>query len=350
MKLKKTAIALAVGSLLALTACSGNDAASDSGTADTPTTLAGLYEAAKSEGELQIYGPTENLYAAVYDDFAKTYPGIKITTADIFGQELDARLEGEQVAGGFAADLVHIGVSDIERYEDKEYLAPYKPAEADALDAKYRGNNDLWSVPSRHLYATAYNANKLSAGDLPTKWADLADPKWNGRIGIANPKQSGATPQVFSAALESGAIDEGWIDKLKKETNPAIYPSVATALQSVVSGERDLSLVAGYGTYMRQLKQGAPLGFATMEDGAYYSDVAYAALDGSKHPNAARLLVGWMFTPEGQASVAKHVFEFGTMPGAPLPEGADKLGKSTEIDYPGAEKYRKTLDLLGSKF
>lgn len=348
MRFKKTAAALAVGSLLALTAC-GTDAPEASGSS-APTTMTGLYEAAKTEGALQIYGPTEDLYKAVYDDFTKTYPGINITTADIFGQELDARLEGEQVAGGFAADLVHIGVSDMGRYATKEYLAPYKPVEADALDAKFRGTDDQWSVASRHLYATAYNTKTLTAEQVPTTWAELIDPKWKGALGVANPKQSGVTPQVFSAALEAGAIDEAWLDTLKKDMAPAVYPSVATALQAVVTGESKLSLVAGYGSYMRQAKQGAPVGFATMKDGAYYSDVAYGLLSGSKHPNAARLLVAWMFSAEGQASIAKNVYEFGTMPQAPLPEGADKLGKSAEIDYPGAEKYRATLDLLNAKF
>lgn len=348
MQLKKTAAALAIGSLLALTAC-GNDAPeAESGPA--ATTMAGLYEAAQTEGALQIYGPTEDLYKAVYEDFTKTYPGIQITTADIFGQELDARLEGEQVAGGFAADLLHIGVSDMERYATKEYLAPYKPVEAEALDEKFRGTDDQWSVASRHLYATAYNTTKLTPEQVPATWADLIDPKWKGTLGVSNPKQSGVTPQVISAALDAGVIDEAWLDSLKNDLDPAIYPSVATALQSVVTGERGLSLVAGYGSYMRQAKQGAPVGFATMDDGAYYSDVAYGVLDGSEHPNAARLLVAWMYSDEGQASIAKHVYEFGTMPEAPLPEGADKLGESAEIAYPGAEKYRSTLDLLNTKF
>ncbi|MDR7083387.1 iron(III) transport system substrate-binding protein [Arthrobacter ginsengisoli] len=349
MNLKKTAAALAIGSLLALTAC-GNDAPAATESTAAATTLTGLYEAAKTEGALQIYGPTEDLYKAVYADFAKAYPGITITTADIFGQELDARLEGEQIAGGFAADLLHIGVSDMGRYATKEYLASYKPAEAEALDAKFRGTDDKWSVPSRHLYATAYNTKNLTADQVPTSWADLIDPKWKGELGVANPKQSGVTPQVIAAALEAGAIDEAWLNTLKDDIAPAVYPSVATALQAVVTGENDLSLVAGYGSFMRQVKQGAPVGFATMDDGAYYSDVAYGLLDGSKHPNAARLLVAWMYSAEGQASIAKNVYEFGTMPQAPLPEGADKLGQSAEITYPGPEKYRSTLDLLNAKF
>jgi iron(III) transport system substrate-binding protein len=350
MKFTKAASALVLGSVLALTACGGEQAAPAAPSPQTATTLDGLYQAAKAEGSIQIYGPTEDLYSGVYDDFKKDYPGIEITTANIFGQELDARLEGEQASGGFSSDLLHIGVSDVERYAEKQYLAAYKPVGADTLDGRFRGQNDLWSVASRHLYATAYNTKNVSPADVPTSWAQLADPKWKGQMGLSNPKQSGVTPQVFSAALESGSISERWIDQLKANTAPKIYPSVANSLQATVTGEVKLSLVAGYGSYMRQLKQGAPIGFAVMSDGTYFSDVAYAALAGSKHPNAARLLVAWMYTPKGQASIAKHVYEFGTMPGAPQPEGADKLGALKEMPFPGPDKYRSTLQLLNTKF
>lgn len=347
MKLRKYLTALTVTTVLAISACAG--------TPEPPPfeklgTMAELYEAAKAEGELLVYGPTENLYSAVYEDFSKEYPGIEITTADIFGQELDSRLEGEQVAGGFEADLVHIGVSDMERYLDREFLTSYRPLNTEGLNPEYLGPDDTWSVPSRHLYAPVFNTGNLPSADVPTRWAQLTDPKWKGEIAVSNPQISGAAPQTLSSALDQNAIDESWIDDFIDNVEPTIYPSVANALQAVVTGEQKISLVAGYGTYMRQVKQGAPLGFAVMKDGGYFSDVAYGILVGTRHPAAAQLLTSWMFTPAGQASIAKHIYEFGTMPGAPAPEGAEELGIETELVYPGAETYKSTLELLSDKF
>lgn len=338
----------AVASAMLVTACGGAPAA-ESATV-TATSVAELHEAAQAEGQVVVYGPTEDLYSAVYEDFKLAYPGIDVVTSDIFGQELDSRLEGEQLSGGFEADLVHIGVSDVERFQEKGYLAAYKPFDAEGLDPAFMGPDDAWSVPSQHLYATAYNTKALAAEEVPATWAELAENGLSGKIATATPKQSGVTPQVLSAALESGVINEAWIDAFKSEADPKIFPSVANALQATVTGETDLAFIAGYGSYMRQLEQGAPLGFTAMGDGAYFSDVAYGVLDGGPNPNAARLLVAWMFSPEGQASVAGHVFEFGTMPGAPLPAGADALGDPERLPYPGAERYRSTLQLLNSKF
>ncbi|MEV0689388.1 extracellular solute-binding protein [Streptomyces sp. NPDC050388] len=332
---------------LTLTACGGSDSAPEAADASS---LTELYEVAKKEGEILVYGPTEDLYAKVYEEFEAAYPGIKVKTTDIFGAELDSRLEGELVAGGFKADLLHIGVSDMERYATSDYLSPFRPVEADALEDDYRGKEDLWSVPSQHLYATVYNTKSLDEADVPDTWAELGDPGWKAKQGISDPSISGATPQVLSAALEAGVVDEKWLDDYAGKVKPKVFPSVATALQAVTTGETQASLVAGYGTYMRQKAAGAPLGYAVMKDGGYMSDVAYGTLDSSPHPNAARLLVSWMFSEEGQKSVAEHIYEFGTMPGAPEPEGAEELGKFEPITYPGAERYEKSLELLGEKF
>ncbi|WP_083883756.1 ABC transporter substrate-binding protein [Nocardia higoensis] len=347
MNLRKYLAGMAVASMFLVGACGGSD---ETASFTEINSMPELYEAAKAEGQLMIYGPTENLYAAVYEDFEKEYPGIDITTADIFGQELDTRLEGEQIAGGFEADLLHIGVSDMERYLEKDYLASYRPLGTESLSEDFVGPDETWSVASRHLYASVYNTSQIQPADLPHQWSQLTDPRWKGEVAVSNPKISGATPQALSAALEAGVIDEAWIDEFKSAVNPTIYPSVANALQSVVTGEQGLSLVAGYGTFKRQIQQGAPLGFAVMDDGAYFSDVAYGLLSGSKHSAAARLLTSWMFSPQGQASIAKHVYEFGTMPDAPAPDGADQLGISAEITYPGADRYKATLRLLGDKF
>lgn len=340
-------LTLSIAGIVLLSGCSSS---SSGGGEIQAGSLDELYQAAQEEGSLTIYGPTEDLYSDVYADFSEEYPGIEIVTSDIFGQELDSRLEGELAAGGFEADLVHIGVSDVERYNDKDYLAAFKPLGSDDLDAEFVGPDEKWSVPSQHLYAPAYNTNNLTADEAPSTWEELASDDLAGKIATANPKQSGVTPQVLSAAFAAGVIDEQWLDSFKNDAQPMIMPSVANALQTTVTGETDISLVAGFGTYARQIAQGAPLALAPLSDGVYFSDVAYAALEDSPNPNAARLLVSWMYGETGQAAIAEHVYEFGTMPDAPDPEGAEALGDLDAITYPGAEKYREMLDLLNSKF
>ena len=97
MKNKMKYAAVAVASMLLISGCGSSESASQ---AVDATSAAEYYEAAKAEGKVTVYGPTEDLYAAVYEDFSAEYPGIEIVTSDIFGQELDTRLEGEQIAGG----------------------------------------------------------------------------------------------------------------------------------------------------------------------------------------------------------------------------------------------------------
>lgn len=346
MKNLVSASALILASTLLLTACGGADSRPEI----TAGSMEELYEAAKAEGQITVYGPTENLYEAVYEDFKKEYPGIQIVTSDIFGQELDSRLEGETIAGGFEGDLLHIGVSDMERYRDYGYLESFAPMEAEGLPEAFLEENHLWSVPSQHLYGSAFNTKKTDKDSLPSTWDEWRDYSPLTQISTSNPKQSGVLPQGLSAASDAGLIDEGWIkDFFTDKSGPKVFPSVANALQTAVTGETAVSFIAGYGSYMRQVAQGAPLEFLVMDDGAFFSDVAYGVLDESPHPHAARLLVSWMFSDAGQASIAKNIYEFGTMPDAQLPEGGEQFESVPRIDYPGAEKYRSMLDLLNNK-
>lgn len=345
MKLTARTGALLLVPALLLVGCSSS--AETGSAAVTATTLDELHTAAQEEGDLVIYGPTEDLYAEVYADFAEAYPGVEITTSDIFGQELDARLEGELVAGNIKAGLLHIGVSDQERYNDKGYLASYAPIGIDGIPETALGPDDRWTVASQHVYSLVYNTDKLDPADAPTTWDDVLDVASD--VAVSSPKQSGASAQVFAAALDADVIDEAWIDDFAA-ASPKVFPSSANALQATVTGETAITFGAGFGTYMRQVAQGAPLGFVALEDGTYFSDVGYGVVADSPAPNAARLLVSWMLTEEGQASIAEHVYEFGTMPGAPLPEGADIIGEPERTEYPGSEGYLETLSLLGEKF
>lgn len=343
----KLTLAMVPMMAIALSGCSEADKTKEDIT--FPTTMSGLYEKAKVEGAVTVYGPTENLYAPVYEIFKEKYPGIEIKTANIFGQELDTRLEGESFSGGFKADMVHIGVSDIERFYSKNYLTSYSPIGTEKLPSQYKGDGSLWHIPSRHLYSVAYNTDKVSSDMAPKVWNDLMNQRWNGKISMSNPSISGATPQVLSSALAAGAIDYNWIESFKDQEQK-IYPSVSTSLQAVITGENDIALVAGYGTLMRQKQRGAPLAMAPLQDGAYMSDVGYALLKDSPNPNAARLLMSWSFTEEGQKAIAEHVYEFGTMPGAPTPTGSEELPNFTGVPYPGGDKYKEVLEKLNKIF
>lgn len=340
----KMVVAGLAGAVL-LAACTSDPTAP---AADT-STLTGqkLHEAAQVEGELVIYGPTEDLFAPVYEDFNEAYPGISIQTQDIFGQELDAKLEGENAAGTMIGDMVHIATPELERLLAAGFLSATEAEGSDGLAEEFHGPDANWLVSSLHLYATMFNTQQVPEAARPSTWSDINT--FEGTLGMSNPVSPGGQAQMFASALDDGVIDDAWLVELA-EKRPRVYPSVANVGQAVVSGEIDMSLVAGYGTFQRLSQGGAPVEFLMLDDGSYFTEVGYSKLEGARHPAAAKLLVSWILSEEGQASIAEHVYEYGTMPGAPAPAGMPSLEGVERLDYPGEESFTATLDRLAELF
>jgi hypothetical protein len=61
--------------------------------------------AARSEGTVTLYTPAGTQYQAVYNDFEKTYPDIKVNAVAGWSNQLLPRLMAERRAGKYLADL-----------------------------------------------------------------------------------------------------------------------------------------------------------------------------------------------------------------------------------------------------
>lgn len=159
-------------------------------------------------------------------------------------------LEGEWAAGTMNADLIHIAVPELERLRGQEFLTATPAEGTDALAAEFVGPDDQWLISSLHLYAPMYNTDAVTADAVPQTWDDLLG--FAGPIALSNPVSPGGQAQIFSSALEAGVIDEAWLQLA--DASPRVYPSIANASQAIITDEAELSLVGGYGTFMRLAK------------------------------------------------------------------------------------------------
>jgi iron(III) transport system substrate-binding protein len=339
---------LASALALGLSACGGSDPPAQPLSDDA--TMAELYGAAKDEGEVVIYGPTQDQYTGVYEKFEEEYPGVTVTEVDIFGAELDSRLDAEISAGGPEVDLIQDGVANAARRAKEGLFAAYVPATPADIPAELIGQDEQWIVGSRSLYGPIYNTEKVAEDEVPATWADLTKPEWSGRMGTSDPTESGGTSQSMAAAFDAGAIDEEWLKDLRDQVSPRTYPSVAAVVQAVLAGEVDLGLVASHAAVVQQQNNGAPIAFAALEDGSFMLEFGIGVVDGSPHPNAGRLLESWLLSEAGQAAIAEVTYEFGSMPNAPLPPGADALGPINPLPYPGVEREQKIIELIAEAF
>ena len=261
--------------------------------------VAGLYEAAKKEGELTWYtAHTDGETAeAVGRAFSERYPGVKVNVIRTTAQVAYQRLRQEIRSGTAQCDVfssTDVGHDVALKKEGR--FAHYVPENAAKVRPEFQGfDPDGYFYPtSAGLVLITYNTEKVRAEEAPRKWPDLLDPKWKGKVSVGHPGFSGyvGTWVVLMRKLY------GWDYFEKLERNkPQIGRSINDTVTMLTSGER---LVASgpSGTMLKSAEKGNPLAVVYPEDGALLMISPSAVVANAPHPNAARLFLEFLLGVE----------------------------------------------------
>lgn len=208
-----------------------NDKKADDKTADT---------AKEPSGTVVVYSPhdADPLNAGV-NMFMEKYPNIKVEVVAAGTGELCNRIAAES-ANPIADVLWGGGADSLAAF--KEYFAPYVCANDDVIADAYKDADDLWIGESPLPMVIFYNKQLLLKDNLPipTKWEDLTDEQWKGKIAYCLPSKSGsAYTQLCTMILGHGGKEDGWdfIKKLYDNLDGKIVDSSGKCHKMVADGE-----------------------------------------------------------------------------------------------------------------
>lgn len=154
-------------------------------------------------------------------------------------------------------------------------------------------DNKGYGLEFRHLvYGIAYNTKILSAADVPTKWADIADPKWKRKITVDS--QLSPLARLAPVLGTEGTLQLAR-DLIKNQ--PIYTNGTITSVQKVVSGEAPLGLLA-LNTALGAKEKGAPIDMVHPEPVAMVATQLIFVSKNAPHPNLAKLWTAW-FASEG---------------------------------------------------
>ncbi len=71
---------------------------------------------------------------------------------------------------------------------DQGILAPFRPESATEIPDRYRDSSDRWTAFGLRGRVIAYDPKRVSAADLPKRWADLTDARFKRRFALADPR------------------------------------------------------------------------------------------------------------------------------------------------------------------
>lgn len=145
----------------------------------------------------------------------------------------------------------------------------------------------------------SYNTQLVS--NPPTKITDLLNPEWKGKI-ASNPY--GSTFELLSASDVWG--EEKALDFARKFSAQVSGLIGCGDMERVASGEFALFALDCSGRSSVQFaRQGAPLGFVLGSDFAAQRYYYMVIPKNAAHPNAGKLFVTFLMTPEGQKIIWK---------------------------------------------
>jgi len=309
--------------------------------------LNGLYQNAIEAGEKEVvvFAPTVGLSRPLYAAFHERFPKLAVQNVAATGPALVVRMQAEQAAGKYSADVLSSTDADSLSMYRNGWLQAFFPKTAEGLAEKYHGKDGQWLAYSFSVGGVTVN-NKVTAGERPKVWKDLVEERWRGQAAIETPGHLLGSTLRLLVAKRNGVIDDAWLEKFK-DLSPGIYPTGTAVTNAVVSGQRSMNPTAGYQVFKGAKDRGAPVSFIFLQDGIPTLSNTIQIFKNAPNPNAAKLWMAWYFSREAQALNAKHVYLVGTMPFAPAVEGVPADGKLLES---GWQMYETELEPWRKEF
>src|SRR5579863_92157 len=262
-----------------------------------------LYAKAKPEGAFSFYvgGPTAP-WEARTKAFEEKYPGIKVSIGGGFSNVLDQKIDQQIAAKKLEVDAAILQTAaDYVRWKREGHLVAFKPPGFDKMNAAFKDADGTFWATMINVVPYMYNAQKVAAADIPNSAMDFLKPQFQGKVVTAYPADDDVTLWVFNHIVQK----YGWsyMDKYMAQ-KPTFIQGHLGEQRSIGSGQNLVTFDSILDITEGLKRQGQPVEshFPT-GDALPIWPLLGAIFKGAPHPNAAKLFLSWLLTPEQQAKL-----------------------------------------------
>lgn len=272
-------------------------------------------------------GRNEDLMASVLEDF----------TAET-GIEVEVRYDESDVLAALIAEEGDASPADVFLsqspgaigFVDQAGLLSELPDEVlESVPSSVRDDDGRWVGISGRQRVLVYHPDRVGAEELPASIADLTDPAWDGRLGVA-PANGSFQDFVTAMRFEMGDDETlAWLQGVA--ANGAVsYAKNSAIVEAVGRGEVDAGLVNHYYNFRAQDENpdhpALNHQFATDDIGSLLIVTAGAKLDSTDNDEGADALLEWLLSDSAQRYFADETFEYplvdGIAPAAAIPDAS----------------------------
>lgn len=309
------------------------------------------------------------VYTALEDDqiqeylasFREQYPDIELDIVRDSTGIITARLLAEK--DNPQADVVWgLAATSLLVLDAEGMLEPYAPAGLDRVNPLFRDPDDPPTWVGIDVWESAFCVNTIEIEakglPVPTSWADLLDPVYEGQLVMPNPNSSGtgflsvsAILQLNENAEDLSAVETpvtefaGWDYLEGLHQNIALYThSGSSPCKLAGAGEYPIGISFGY-RGITQAAAGEPIQTVFPAEGSGWDMEANALMKKDEIKAAAQTFLDWAITDAAMQEYAANYAITSVPTDAGVPEGypEDPMAQLIDNDFVWAAAHRQEI-------
>ena len=270
-----------------------------------------LPDAPKEEQRLILYtSHKEELWKPIVKEFEER-TGIWV---EVVSGGTNLLLEGiAEKKGEVDADLFFGGgVESLNAFSD--YFIPYEAQGMEKVDSQFRSMDGVWTPFSALPVVLIYN-DKLLVPEELASWEDLLNPKFKGKIALANPSHSASAFTGLLSFMEAargkspftgdGAEESEILHQIAKQLEGKEYEDSGEVPEAVADGSKLVGITLEE-TALKYIAKGKNIGIVYPKEGTSVVPDAGAILKGAKHLENAQKFLDFSISEECQEILHKR--------------------------------------------
>lgn len=295
--------------------------------------------------EVVVYTSVDDLYAKqIFDAFTKetgvrVLPVFDTEEAKTLGlvHRILAEKDHPQADVFWSGDCARSAL-----LKSKGTLEPYRIPSAEAIGAEWRDADQAWTGFGARARVIVYHKTRVK--EPPRTVAELADPKWKGRIAVANPLFGTTAAHAAALAQTRG---EAAVLKLfaSFRANEVRFVGGNSHVRDLVArGDCDAGLTDTDDVWIG-IQRGDPIDMIFPDqdgDGTLVIPNSAALLKGAPHAANGKKFLDWLLRPETEALLSKGPSK--QMPVRPSVSGELSKIKAMRVDWGKLAESEALLD------
>lgn len=234
---------------------------------------------------------TDDWTAPIAKEFQEQ-TGIQVQLVSGSSGELMARVRTEQENPH--GDVIWGGTADA--YVSLEsYLENYVSPEKSAIRPEFVRRNDAFYNMVMDPYVIAYNTDLVSEADAPKGWRDLLDPKFHGRIALADPAKSTSSYDVLLTMMDALGGDPNIIGAVAENLDGRIIGSSAAQIKALSDGEYAVTATFEE-PVLKYIASGAHIKIVYPQEGTAVSAGSVAIIKNAPHTENAKRFLNFLMS------------------------------------------------------